>query len=271
MRFPHDPGVGQGEGGIMTTSVRSVFIVTALCVGSALSAWGEQRLSLEQAQKEGKASVEISGMGASTGDAILIGVRRNVRETLRLHLEPGTVFQSRSGSAQNMVAVCIQGEMEGPTTYSPASEIVLSDDRRHSYVARGCCVDLEKSNPSDSDGFTISAVDGRLKAICEMGSRRGVSVEVLQAAIWLDREGACAESIKARFPVNDGEIESARALLAALEDQERERILQRQQATNRLARSRGNAPPPPEKDRADAGDRSAEPTDFVPVIYGITP
>jgi hypothetical protein len=82
------------------------------------SAFGEDATPLEQAVRDGKVDAEVSGLGGSTGDAILIVVRRKMPEVLRLTLTPGTVFKSAAGAGQNMAGAygySLGGVGSGPT------------------------------------------------------------------------------------------------------------------------------------------------------------
>lgn len=86
-----------------TTLLGCFVLMVTLC----LPCFAQTTIPLDQAIKDGNVSVEITGMGGSTGDTIQITVQRKVPETLRLSLRPGTVFKSISGKVQNMLAVSI--------------------------------------------------------------------------------------------------------------------------------------------------------------------
>lgn len=72
-------------------------------------------MPLDQAVKDGKVEAEITGMGGSTGDAILLAVRRKVSEPLILTLTAGTVFKSVSGTVQNMLVQPSRASGKGRT------------------------------------------------------------------------------------------------------------------------------------------------------------
>jgi len=124
-------------------------------------ALGQTAIPLDKALKDGKVEAEITGISGSTGDAILIVARRKVPEVLRVMLTPGTVFKSVSGTVQNMLGAFIKGERVGEKSYRPATEIVLTDNERHSYVVEAYCLDFHKGNPGASDSFSITPPDGQ--------------------------------------------------------------------------------------------------------------
>ena len=197
----------------MRTTI-TVLLVLGVC---APLAFGQTAISLEQAVKDGKAEVEISGIGGSTGDAILIAVRRKVPEVLRLTLTPGTVFKSVSGTVQNMVGASIKGERVGENSYRRASEIVLADNDKHSYVIEAYCLDFHKPNPGSSDSFTIASVDERATKILQAGKNKSASIAAIQSALWIQREGLSAAEVRQRFPATDADIGSAHAILQPLD------------------------------------------------------
>jgi hypothetical protein len=189
-------------------------------IGGALlvPAWGraQESTTLDQAVRDRKIEVSIRALGGSTGDTILIDARKKVPQALRIRLEPGTVFRCVSGGAQDMVGVSIRGEREGTSMYRPESEMVLTDDARHPYVVEAYCLDFHKSNPDSSDTYSIGVADERAKAICEAGKRKGLSIQTIQVALWLDRSHASASAIKSRFSVSDSDIAAARELLKSI-------------------------------------------------------
>ena len=83
--------------------------VSFFVAATSACAFGQTAVPIEQAAKDGKAELTITGIGGSTGDTILVIVRRKVPEVLRLTLTPGTVFKSTTGTVQNMAGAVNQG------------------------------------------------------------------------------------------------------------------------------------------------------------------
>ena len=193
-------------------------VLTLVVLGAfGIAALAEETLSLDEAMGQGKVEVESRGLGGSTGDTILVYVRRLVPETLHLSLTPGTVFKSVSGGVQDMVGSAIKGEQVTETSYNPTNEIVLRDDARHAYVIEAYCLDFHKENPGPEDSFSISGVDEASAQILAAGKSTGASTKVTQSALWIDREGVGAAQLKERFPVGDDDIAAARDLHSKLQ------------------------------------------------------
>ena len=211
------------------------FILFTMCSVSS----GQNAVPLDQAVNEAKVKVEVSGLGGSTGDAILIVIQRQVPETLRISLRPGTVFKSTSGTVQNMVGARIKGERAGESSYAPATEIVLTDDAKHSYIVEAYCLDFHKANPGIGDSFALSPPDEKAGSILMAGKNAEASVPAIQAALWIDRDGIGDAELKERFPVSDEDIKAARALLRS-ESRPKEKM-QDDKAAEDLSKSlRGN-------------------------------
>lgn len=175
--------------------------------------WALETIPLDEAVREGKVQVEIFGLGGSTGDAILIKVKRKVPETLQLSLTPGTVFKSTSEDVQNMIGSKIKGELIDETSYRTESEIYLNNDDELEYVIEAYCLDFYKSNPEATDSFSLSQIDERTKNIIIAGEKAGYSQKSIQCAIWIDRDKVASSELKSRYPINDEDIESAQELL----------------------------------------------------------
>ena len=180
--------------------------------------WALETIPLDEAVREGKVQVKISGLGGSTGDAILIKVKRKIPETLQLSLTPGTVFKSTSGDVQNMIGSKIQGELIDETSYRPESEIYLNNDNELEYVIEAYCLDFYKSNPGTTDSFSLSQIDEHINNIIVAGEKAGYSNKIIQSAIWIDRDKVASSELKSRFPVNDEDIESAQELLKQFDE-----------------------------------------------------
>ncbi len=176
-------------------------------------AYSQDAVPLGQAIKEGKVEAVITGMGHSTGDAILITVRRNVSGVLRLTLRPGTVFRSVSGTVQNMAAASIKGERVNENSYRPETDIVLADNGQHSYLIEAYCLDFDKANPGRSDTFRLSGVDEQAARLLGEGKGKSASISAIQAALWMVRGGLSPAQIQSRFSVTPAEIDVARSIL----------------------------------------------------------
>lgn len=200
-------------GKVITTILLSLVIVSVYQLTLAA-----QTIPLDEAVREGKVKIEISGLGGSTGDTILLDLKRKIPVTLRLSLTPGTVFQSASGNVQNMIGSKIKGERMGPTSYRPGSEIYLYNDKKRSYIVEAYCLDFHKPNPGTNDSFLLSQTDDRTKNIIIAGQRKAYSTRVIQSAIWIDRAKVTSSQLKSRFPVSDNDIVAARHLLAELQE-----------------------------------------------------
>ena len=180
-------------------AIGRAILIAQLLGPFALVASAEDAVSLDQAIREGKVKVEITALGGSTGDTILLNVQRQVPATLRLSLKPGTVFKSTSGRVQDMVGLAIKGERVSKQAYRRSDVILLRDDSRHAYVVEAYGLDFHKPNPGAGDRFTISSADSRASQILLTGKKQGATIKVLQIALWIDREDVALSQLKRRL------------------------------------------------------------------------
>ena len=179
----------------------------------ASTAAGQVAVPLDQAVKDGKVKVEITGLGGSTGDSILLTVRRQVSEPVRLSLGIGTVFKSASASVQNMVAAKVKGIMVNAESYSPTAEILLADDNKRAYIVEAYCMDFHKENPDTQNAFSLGEVDGQAARIIKAGLGSGASINAIQAALWISRDNVSDAKLQQKFPMPAAELQKAHELL----------------------------------------------------------
>jgi hypothetical protein len=171
-------------------------------------------VSLADALKKGQVEVTVTGRGSSSGDAINLYIQRRVPETVRIAIEPGTVFRSKTGKAQSMVFRSIRFEkVQGG--WKKANEIVLHDGRRRMFVLEAYCRDMTKPTPKETDQFAVEDANQEEAKILARGVEVNASNKVVQAAIWIDRDKASADELRRRFNVNPDEFKVATHLAAA--------------------------------------------------------
>ena len=169
--------------------------------------------SLGEAVNQGKVSMTIKGTGGSTGNVILITLKSLVSQTLHLTLTPGTVLPSVSGSGQDMVAAKIKGERINDIMYPSSWVITLRDDQEHVYLVEAYWLNFHNSNPAHSDQFRWGHIDARAQSILEAWRNQHANMNVLQSALWIDREHLSDFALRRRLSVNEEELAQARALL----------------------------------------------------------
>ena len=207
----------------------AVLSAALIVLVSSPPAAAAEAVSLENAIRAGKVQGQITGMGSSSGDAIQIGIRRRVREAIRITISPGTVFRSATGRCQNMVAVGVKGERIGPKSYRPSEEIVLADDRVHNYLVESYCLDFHKDNPSPADGFALAPPDETAAWILKAGKASSASIQAIQSALWIARENISPQQIASRFPVTQQDLQAAYVLI---QQAQQEAIKHRQQSSS---------------------------------------
>ncbi|MEK6247688.1 MAG: hypothetical protein N2C12_05870, partial [Planctomycetales bacterium] len=109
-------------------SVVSIALLSLLSVTPAAAG-----VSLGTAIKKDQVEVSITGRDSSSGDAINLHIRRLVPDTVRIDIQPGTVFRSKSGKVQSMVFRSVRFEKVAGG-WKKIKEIVLHDDRQRMFV-----------------------------------------------------------------------------------------------------------------------------------------
>lgn len=185
--------------------------------GAQASLAKPQVMSLPAAAALNLVTVSIHGTseGGSSGDVILLRVRRSVPRALRLSLPRGTVLRSASVAVQNMVVARLKGLTGLSGGYYPAENVQLNDDREYTYLVEAYCLDFDRENPAAEDVFAFDAVDADALMVLDAIPEGRWTLGTLQAALWL-RVDIPPAHIRKRFRVADEEMDHARAAISGL-------------------------------------------------------
>jgi hypothetical protein len=177
----------------------------ALLLLAAATALQAQTTTLPAAVEAGRVRITVSGTGSSSGDSIRLIVVKSpdadARELL-LTVPPGTKLTSTDTGAQSMVVSRVRGRETGPFTFVPTSTIVAGV-HPVTYILEAYCTEFEKDNPSGSTSFRVQASDPELACILQKALGDGLSVEAIQAAVWILTDRLTFEHMVQKFPVSD--------------------------------------------------------------------
>jgi len=200
-----------------------IVLLGCFCLGIAVMCSGAfaEPISLQEAVRQNKVSVQVNSLGGATGNTVRVGVRRKVPEKVEVKVTPGTVFIAKSGKVQNMTGGKIKGEFTQGNRYRPTSVMVLTDDKQRSYLVESYCLDYGKPAPKPNEVFTLAVADQRATRILEAGKDTAdkPSLWAYQSAIWMDRAGVSGEELQRRFGgrVTSVDVKVARQLLKSAE------------------------------------------------------
>lgn len=191
---------------------RTLMLFIFLVVGSAMS-FAFESLPLHEAIAQGKVTVKIASLGGSTGDAILLTVRRLQANPLQVTLTPGTVLRSGRASVQDMTAARIRGKPMARNQLEPASDFFLDKDEEQTLVVRAYCLDFDKDNPAKGDTFIIQGPDLSMARLLQLASEDAKDTTTIQAAVWILKDSVTDEALRARFRIDNPQLAAARELL----------------------------------------------------------
>lgn len=163
----------------------------------------------------GKVTAVFRGLGGSSGDAVQVTVARTPKAgagRLVLVVPPGVQLRSSTPSVQDMVIASVRGRMVSETRFAAASEIVVTGTGPVTYLLEAYCSEFEKDNPSDSTTFTLQMPNAALACILREG--RGLSMEALQAAVWIQTDRVTYARLSGKFPVSQMDWGKAQSVVA---------------------------------------------------------
>lgn len=181
--------------------------------------------SLPDAIAQGFVTAEVSGNGSSSGDSILITVERGDAAPpgeMTLSIPRGTVLAPGIGAMQKMVVSGVRGERVSASQYAPGSSIVVPESGRKTYMVEAYCAEFAKENPSTSTTFQFEPVNPRLECLLKWGKMLGLSVNAVQAAVWMETDKATYELATEKFQVSPADWQEACKVRAACAEESAE-------------------------------------------------
>ncbi len=116
--------------------------------------------TFSDAVSAGIIEANITGWGASSGNSIIVNMRRLVDTTVEIEpLATGTLITT-SSSAQNMAVLWLTGKISSISNYSiwynPTSRMILDSSNVTQYFYAAFCVNLHRGNPQFSSLYTVN-------------------------------------------------------------------------------------------------------------------
>lgn len=161
-------------------------------------------------------TASFTGTGASTGDAIMLEVKRMIMKPMKFTIISGTTLKSQNSNKQNMIIQKVKGKMTSDTSYIVSDVIDLSKEDKATYVLEAYCLDFEKENPDASTSFTIAGVDTMMQKILSKGRDSSSTPQVIQSAIWMYSDNVQPDQIMEKIPASPEDIEKARKLVQSV-------------------------------------------------------
>lgn len=173
---------------------------------------------LVEAAEKGLIEYQVNGTNGSSGDALLLSIRRTSDQPITIYIDMGTVFGPSDSRYQRMVATRVRGIVLDTASkgFLPVQIIQLDDLEPRLYVVEAYCMDFNLDNPSPAVAMTPLAIDARSAVILSHAQSSELSIPATQAALWIDRDHISKEKIQAKFTASDQDIEDAWQLLKGL-------------------------------------------------------
>ncbi len=175
-----------------------------------------QKCNLNEAIKNDWVKVErIYGVGSSSGDSIMIDVKRVVNYTLEIEIEVGREITTSISSEQNMAIRRIKGKPMDATRYEPAVKITLDTQEIKTYILEAYCLEFDKDNPSGQNRFSIGGINTEIKKIFNAADELpdAGSIAAIQIAIWVMTDDISRQDIEEKLDISEGDIQNAKTLL----------------------------------------------------------
>ncbi|MCL4429489.1 MAG: hypothetical protein M1167_01935 [Chloroflexi bacterium] len=191
---------------------------TATPIPTPTPAPAAPKYSLSEAVSAGYVEANITGYpgGASSGDSIVVNIRRLTSYPIEIDPLPTGTLLVTSSSAQNMAVLKLEGLKSG-LGYYPRDTILLDTTNPTQWLFSGYCVNFHRSNPSSSTLFTQSGLaDANVIKIFNVLDQLPSSVTTLgaiQTAVSVVTDDVSHSELQSTWPSFVSEIQNARTIL----------------------------------------------------------
>lgn len=154
--------------------------------------------------------------GASSGDCIILNIKRLVNFTIEIEpITTGTLLMT-SGDAQNMAVLNLRG-LNTAGYHHPRDSIILDTPKPVQYLFSGYCVTFDKQNPTSATLFNQSGMADanvlKIYSILDQLPANVTSIAAIQTAVFVVTDDVSLSDLQNKFPTGAAEIGNARAIL----------------------------------------------------------
>jgi hypothetical protein len=184
------------------------------------------KYSLSEAIAAGYVEANITGKmglitifgGVSSGDSIILNIKRLVNYTIEIEAIPtGTLLVAGSGDTQNMAVLNLQGLVKTESTYAVRDRIILDTPNSVQYLFSGYCVNFNRNNPTTSTLFTPSGLADanvlKIYSILNQLPSNVTGIAAIQTAVFVVTDNVSRAELQSRFPSGVPEIQNAKLIL----------------------------------------------------------
>jgi hypothetical protein len=170
-----------------------------------------------EANITGVTGLVIGATGASSGDVIILHIKRLVNYTFEIvPLPTGTLLVPNFASAQPMAILTLKGLSEG-FMYRTRSQIILDTSDPVNYLFSAYCVDFTKDNPTASTVFTQNGTaDPKVVQIFNAVGQLSANITTIQAiqsAVFAVTNNVSPSELTSRFNVNSTDLANAKTII----------------------------------------------------------
>ena len=203
----------------------------------------QRRYSLSEAIDNKFANAMICGLGASSGEAVIMAISSALADPMEITLDEGATLRSSDSEAQDMVLDSVAKESSDETTKEIAkacTEAAEREERRlkndqdisegwkkinlisipgfetRVYIVRAYCLDFEKGNPSAKTRFSLSNdANSETKMVFKYLRQNPAAFKAsaIQLATWAINGDLDPDEIAEKFPFDESERVDACSLL----------------------------------------------------------
>jgi hypothetical protein len=166
--------------------------------------------TLQDALRAGTVVATIVGTGASSGDSVRVALQKTPSAgpgPLTLTIPRGSVLMNHSRGYQNMVVARVRGRDSGGLLFTPQETMVVQGKDPVTYLLSAYCANFFEENPTKNTSFDIH--DSKPMLACLVNRGRPLSINALQAAVWMYTDGIPLSRMKTKFNVTFEDWESA--------------------------------------------------------------
>ena len=170
-------------------------------------------VDLAAGASEGVLAVSGTGLGATSGDLVMLSIANRSNETVRVTGIAGTILTTDDEDASPVGLVGLTGRTVSRTSIQDVAAIQLAPGQANRYTFHGYALDFHKGNPTSQTRLTVDHNDPTLAALFRIVETERTPTDTIQAAVWFFTGGVSDRMLGRRLSIARIQVLEARDLL----------------------------------------------------------
>jgi len=193
------------------------FISLVLLLTITIWADASGAASIQDLIRAGTVTVRGQGMGADSGDNLVLSIRNNAGSPVEVQVPAGTILRPAQSHYAALVVRRVRGVMVDSDSFEEIEKVQLAPGVSMRLLVESFSMRFGRTTPAQS---TVLQVDGRdplLGMLLEKSLSKTYSLKIVQAIVWLRSGGFTDAQLEKKLGIDSLSVMEARDFFMSVE------------------------------------------------------